>query len=454
MRKIHSMNPDKMPRRSTRLARLSIVAAFVLAAACKDFLTAENPGAIEATDLNDAAYLGLLVNGVIGEFQPHYAEGAMWSGMFADELRNHHNFFENPLIDQRRVTPENGTISFFYFTPLNRARFMADSVAGRLRVILADSATRDLRLARVLAYGGYTYILMGENLCAGTIDLSRPYTPAELFGFANARFQEAITVAAAAKVAAQAATPVTAANTAIILAADSITNFARVGAARAYLDLNDKPKAIEFATPVPTGFEFRAYFTLSNANRMWTFMPPTGEKWFSVSGTGYENLKDPRVPHPTTTETVSSGVQAFVPNSPSAFNTYNATVTGADFDRAGYMRVASHLEAQYIIAESNGATAASIAFVEARRLIQPAPQNTSVTTAANFFANLREQRRRDFYLDYHRLGDLRRYKAFYGIDAFQKGAYPGSTTGETYGDQECIPFNLAEITGNPNIPKP
>ena len=454
MRNNHSMSLNHARRRSTVLARLAIAAAFVITAACKDFLTAENPGAIEETDLNDAVYLGLLVNGVIGEFQPHYAEGAMWSGMFADELRNHHNFFENPLIDQRRVTPENGTISFFYFTPLNRARFMADSVAGRLRVILGDSATQDVRLARVLAYGGYTYILMGENLCVGTVDLSRPYTPAELFGFANVRFAEAIQVAAAAKARAQAIAPATTASTAIISAADSITNFARIGAARAYLDLNNKPKAIEFATPVPTGFEFRAYFTLSNTNRMWTFMPPTGEKWFSVNGTPNLNLKDPRVPHPTTTERVSSGVQAFVPNSPSAFNTYDGTITGAEFDRAGYMRVASHLEARYIIAESNGPTAASIAFVESRRLIQPAPQNTPVTTAANFFANLREQRRRDFYLDYHRLGDLRRYKEFYGIDEFQKGAYPGTTTGESYGDQECLPLNLAEITGNPNVPKP
>jgi hypothetical protein len=67
---------------------------------------------------------------------------------------------------------------------------------------------------------------------------------------------------------------------------------------------------------------------------------------------------------------------------------------------------------------------------------------------------LREQRSRDFYLDNHRLGDLRRYRAFYGIDLFPRGPYPGSTSGQIYSpdaDKDCWPLPLSEINGNPNI---
>ncbi len=41
---------------------------------------------------------------------------------------------------------------------------------------------------------------------------------------------------------------------------------------------------------------------------------------------------------------------------------------------------------------------------------------------------MRDQRRRDFYLANHRLGDLRRYKRYLRLDEFPEGPYPGSTS--------------------------
>ena len=66
---------------------------------------------------------------------------------------------------------------------------------------------------------------------------------------------------------------------------------------------------------------------------------------------------------------------------------------------------------------------------------------------------LREQRRRDFFLDGHRLGDMRRYLKYDKIDNFPRGAYPGSISNEAYNDATCFPLTLAEISGNTNIPK-
>jgi SusD/RagB-like outer membrane lipoprotein len=75
-------------------------------------------------------------------------------------------------------------------------------------------------------------------------------------------------------------------------------------------------------------------------------------------------------------------------------------------------------------------------------------------TGDPLMAELRDQRSRDFYLDNHRLGDLRRYKKYYNVDLFPKGPYPGSTSGQIYNESiDCWPLSRSEIDQNPNIPK-
>jgi len=431
------------------MARLGAAAALLavsaLLTACEDFLTADNPSAIQAPQLEDTAQITIMVNGVIGEFQPQFSEGAMWHGLFTDEVRNHHAFFENPLIDRREITPDNGTYSFFYYTPLHRARFLADTVAGRIRTLLGAAAASDSRLARAMTYAGYTYILLAETQCEIPINGGVPQTPDEIFERALQKFDSAITVATAASTAAPA-------NSAAQRSADSVLNFARVGAARAALNLDDKPRALGYANAVlaaDTGFRFMSYHTPNSTregNRMWNFL--VAEVWFSLDGTPFLAMAgDPRVPRPDTTQPVVDGTRRFVPNSPSALSTYNGTPQGGEFERSSHTRIASAREAKYIWAEATGPTAETIAWLETRRMIAPA--GTTVTDATNFFDNLRDQRSRDLYFDFHRLGDLRRYKKYYAVDLFQRGPYPGSTTGEQYGTQECMPLTRAELNAQP-----
>jgi hypothetical protein len=116
------------------------------------------------------------------------------------------------------------------------------------------------------------------------------------------------------------------------------------------------------------------------------------------------------------------------------------------------MRIASGLEARYVIAEANGPVASTLTFVNERRAVglQP-PVNL---TGDALMAELRDQRARDFYLDGRRLGDLRRYKKYYNVDLFPKGPYPGTTTGQIYNETiTCWPLPTNEINANPNIPK-
>jgi hypothetical protein len=476
------MRDDQMQLLSIRVRRALRAASLVAAlaapatlAACSDFLTAKNPGAVEEPRLSDTTMIDLMVNGVIGEFQGGSGSGYAWlayySAIYTDELRNHHVFFEEGLFDQRRVNPDNGTYSFFLYTPLQRARWLADSVAGRIQALKGDAAATDIRLARAYGYAGHSLILLGELLCETPVPVGErygvPLPSDQVLALAVQRFDSAIKISRAARAAA-AALPPTSVTAAAITRADSIVNWALVGAARASLQRNDKAKALEYARQVAgmgttADFEFRVYFNESTANGIYNIdrerlSGGAGVTTGSVSGTNFISLDDARVPHPLTTAgapqaEVATGGSWVVPNSPPSFSSFNNTKAGADFVYGGWIRIASLLEAKYIIAEAEGPTAANIAFLESRRTAFPSSTTPTPVDATNFFASLREQRRRDFYLDGHRMGDLRRYEKQQGVDLWPSGSFFGSTTIQ-YNTQKCWPLTLAEATNNPMVPKP
>ncbi len=444
------MTHAKTLRRSARRAAAAFLAVTLGAsAACNDFLVAENPGAIEAGDLNDLGYLSLLANGPIFAFQAAIDDVLYWNGQFTDELVNRGNvnpFVEEGQIDRRELYSDMTYINAFLYAPLQRARYAGEDAAARLKIILADSAARDVRVARSLAYAGHSYVALGEMMCVTPIDRGVPKTPEEMFTDAITRFEEAITIANAAKQHALGLTPP---NTGVALAADSVRYFSLVGAARAALDKNDKTAAIAYANQVPADFVFWAYYSDNSAgerNRTHNRLTLGSNAWLLF--TPFEAMAaDPRIPRIGGTTS-----RAGTPLSPPSYSTFNNSITGAAFLPNVSVRIASGLEAQYIIAEAEGATPATLAFVNTRRA---AGLQTPVTLAGDeLMAELRDQRSRDFYLDNHRLGDLRRYKQYYNIDLFPKGPYPGSTSGQIYNEAvTCWPLPTNEINDNPNIPK-
>lgn len=426
---------------------------------CNDFLRAENPGAIEQEDIGNPSYTTLLVNGVIGEFQPAFSSTALYSGVFTDELSNWHGFVDNIEIDRRAVTWTTGTWPGAIYTPLQSARFMADTTAVLLQQFLGAAAQSDDRLARTYAYGGYSYLLLAEQMCEAPIGRSTAFTPDQLFGFALERFASAITVAQAARNAAAAITPATAASTASIARADSLLALARVGSARALLNLNRLAEAATFAAQVPAAFEFRVYHSANSARETNPFYNAATQsqasRWVGVTYTPFANLNDPRVPHPATPEPMQQS-SSLVPNSPLAFSTYNGTPTGADFTEAASIRFASGLEAQHILAEAQGQNATNLGFLNARRAIG-GQLPLVAPTDDEYRAALREQRARDLYLAGYRLGDLRRYKRYHGVDLYPSGAYqgpPNLALPPEFGTAECFPIPQAEYNGNPNLPRP
>jgi hypothetical protein len=441
-------NTNPYLRRPARFLTATAFAIVVAAtAACSDFLVAENPGAIEEPDVNNPAYISLIANGPIFAFQDAQDDATYWNAQLADEIHNRDVFIEEGQIDRRELYPEMTYITAFMYQPMQRARFVSEDAARRLTVVLGDTASRDLRVARALAYAGMSYVYLGEMMCETPIDLGVPKTSEEIFADAIAHFEEAITVANAAKQYLQ-SLPTSTPNA--IAATDSVRYFALVGAARAALNRDEKPRATTFATQVPAAFEFRAYYSNNTtAQHHRTYNRLTLGSSGNLLNTPFAAITgDPRVPRVAGTVAPRGGV----PLSPPSYSTFNNTAAGAPFVADMSVRIASGLEARYIIAEADGPTPATQTFVSERRA---AGLQAPVTLAGDaLMAELRDQRSRDFYLDNHRLGDLRRYKKYSNVDLFPKGPYPGSTSGQIYNESvDCWPLSRSEINENPNIPK-
>jgi hypothetical protein len=431
-----------------RHAGLAVTSLGLIAmAACNDFLVAKNPGAVQETDVNDPAYLSLIANGPIYAYQFSHAENTYWNAQLTDELYNRATFAEEGDIDRRQMYSDMTYINAFMYGPAQRSRYLGDDAARRLKIILDDTLeVRDLRLARALAYAGHSYIDLGEMMCTIPIDMGAPKTPEEIVDDAITRFDEAITIATAAKAYAKSLPTIVPGDT---LAADSVKNFALVGAARAALDRDEKPKAIGYAQQVPAAFDFRAYYTDNTTGQRHRVFERIGGSATNsyLRFTPFEAMNtDPRIPR-----VAGTTGRGFTPLSPPSYSTYTGTLAGGPFAAVMSVRVASGLEAQYILAEADGPTAATNTFVNQRRAV--GGQGPVTLTGDALMAELRDQKSRDFYLDNHRLGDLRRYLKYYGVDLFPSGAYPTSTIGQQYSDGTCWPLPTNEIVLNPNIPK-
>lgn len=415
---------------------IAAVATAIGLSACSGMLDVSNPGAIVDDNLKDPVMIPAIVNGAVGEFQNAYGDAMFNGGLFTDELIS--LFTTISTTDLRSIDPSTSGS----YTTLSVARGAADRGIVQVRALLGDKADSNVDVARMYAYGGYSIVLLGEMYCSASIDLSAPYTPDELFKQAIDRFNKAVTIAAAAKAAGATAA-----------SADSIANLANLGIARASLDLNDKATAIAKAQLVPANFSFMANYS-ANSSREYNSIGAAnwvGHEYIGMDPNSFAGLNDPRIPQAATQVVVAfnTAFSIWLPYQPYSYAGWKpATLNRIDY--ASSIRFADGLEAQYIIAEAQGPTAATLTFVNQRRAVgnQPAVSYSG----DQLMAELREQRKRDFYLTARRMGDLQRYLKYYNVDNFPKGVWPGDNV-RIYGTQTCMPLPNAEKNNNPNIGK-
>ena len=412
---------------------LAFAAITIATAGCNDALSVRNPGAIQEGQLADPALVQLIVNGAIGEFQYAYGQYAQWSGVLSDET-----FTDHTNVDVRDFSEHNfgdlNSINSTTYEYIQRARQSADDATGRLKSLLGTAATSDLNVARALAYGGYSYVLLGEGFCESPVNLSAPLPSDSLLRRAIARFDEAITVATAGRQGAN------------VAAAQDLIYMSQVGAARAALKLGDAALARSYASQVPATYEKLAYYssnTVRENNALNALTHASGASLGMYAR--FLGLNDPRVPQPASTQLGLTGGSIYTPLTPYMYTGWVATGQAPRVDVNYDIKFATGLEAQYVMAETDGPTPATLNFVNQRRAV--GGQGAVALTGAALMTELADQRARDFYLTGQRLGDLRRY-AKAGNDMFPTGLYP--LFNDSYGALKCMIVPLSEKAGNPN----
>lgn len=412
--------------RALRVALLPLLLA-VVAGGCHNLLSVDTPAQIPATGLDVPKNATLLVNGAVGDFECAYGAYVALSAVMAQEMTDATQTAARWPYDRRNVHSDDalyGTSScesLGVYTPLSTARWSAESILQDLQGWSdTDVPNRQDLIAMAAAYAGYSYILLGEGFCQVAINESAAMSSDEVLDSAIVRFTTAIQAAQTA-------------------GDDSLLNLARVGRARAYLDLNQGQSALADAQAVPAGFVYNMTASGSTSRRFnrvfaQSGTPPTGGDALSVAD-GYLNLTfdgvpDPRVP------VKDAGYNA--PEGTHIYFQMKYTSLGTPIP------IASGTEAQLIIAEvQGGQTAVNIINQLHQAAGLPPFQSTDPQAIAD---QVIQERARALWLTGHRYYDIRRLN-------LPLVPAPGTAyrKGGVYGDTRCWPLPDVEKLNNPNI---
>ena len=417
-----------------------LLGALLAPAACnpEKALEVDDIDVVSPEQLNDKSALPTLRNGVLSTFQLAFSGGAdlangghegqaTMSGLLADEFLNAESFPDRISVDMRDIIPSNLSLVSL-FLDLSRARATADYASSQYNRLDPGAAGQ----SEVLSIAGISYVLFGENYCSGvpfstlssggSIVYGDPQTRDQVLTTAVAKFDSAITIATAEEDA-------------------DLLNLARVGKARALLDLGRFADAATAASPVPTTFEYlvrSSANSLRQNNGIWNYTANTFA--FSVperegdNGLPYVTANDPRL------DVVVTGQRGFDRATP-----FNLQLKYPDLEAD--VVLASGTEARLIQAEAAfraGTPGPALSILNTLRasaglgaLTDP---GSDVARANLLF------RERAFWMwgTAHRLGDMRRLVRQYGRaqnTVFPTGEYH---KGGEYGSDVNFPVSSDE----------
>ena len=395
---------NNLTRTRDRATRGALLGTLLLAAACNpnQALDVKDIDVVSPGQLNDKSALPTLRNGVLSTFQLAFSGGAdlangghegqaTMSGLLGDEFLNAESFPDRISVDQRDIIPSNLSLVAL-FLDLSRARATADFASSQYNKLDAGADGQ----SEVLSLAGFSYVLFGENYCSGvpfsTIDAGGnitygdPQTRDEVLQIAVAKFDSAITIATAQEDA-------------------DLLNLARVGKARALLDLNQADAAATAASEVPGSFQYlvrSSSNSLRQNNGIWNYTANTFA--FSVpereggNGLPYITANDPRL------DVVVTGQLGFDRATP-----FNLQLKYPD--QQANVVLASGIEARLIEAEAQfraGTPGPAIATLNALRAF--AGLNPLVDPGTDIERTNLLFQERAFWMwgTAHRLGDMRR----------------------------------------------
>ena len=423
------------------------LALLVVAGACKELtsLEQEAPSRVRAGDLIVPTNAQLLVTSAISDYECALANYIVAAGLVGDELIDAQLSQVGWDYDRRTIVPSLTTYATAQcggrqvpalYTPVSIARYQADVILEALQGWTdAEVANRTDLIGQAAAHAGYSLILLGEGMCTAAINGGPELSRAQVFAEAEARFTTAIDAA-------------TTANNAAIL------NMARVGRARARLNQNKTAEARADAALVPAGFVRNASYSAANARRENLVYGQQFVGLYSSIDPSFRDLTfggvpDPRVPV-VQARTAAGGPQKGHDQATDIWRTTKYS------GLASPIPIASYDEAQLIIAEIDAAAGTPTGTANAVTIINDLHTRAGIPvyaggTAAEVQAQVREERRRELFLEGQRLGDIVRFNVT--LSPAAGTAYPvkGGVYGSAAGNQACFPLPDVEKNNNPNF---
>jgi hypothetical protein len=428
------------PRRGAArwLAALAALAALGTAACdgVEELLQVDAPSQIPVGTLDDPVKAQLLVNGVIGDFECAYGAYTALGGILGEELiettqtANRWPYERRNVLTSDQLYGEFGCEALGVYRPLSTARWVADQVLGNLETWtdaqLPSNVNRMQLIATTAAYGGYTYLTMGEAFCTMAFDAGPEVESNAAFQLAEARFTRAI----------EAATQLGG------TAGADLRNMALVGRARTRLNLGRYAEAAADAAQVTTGYVRNITASAASTRR-------NNRVWSQNSSSSNSTSVGPRYRGLMVGDSVEKRVPV-VESSPPR----NATDGTRIWEQRKYATaaasqpLASWDEAQLIQAEAAaraGNAPLATSFINALRTRAGLPQYAG-GTADQVLAQVIEERRRELFLEGHHFFDIRRFN-------LPLVPAPGTvfSKGGTYGTTRCLPLPDIERLNNPSI---
>ena len=401
--------------------------------ALDDLLSVDAPSRVVASDLDNPAAAGLLAASVANEFRCTLTYYATASALTGNEWRDASNNSVLNIWDQRvhdtsgygaqYASADCGSGQPAIYQPLSRTRWLADQTLTLLDGWDVGEVPDKAELeAEVAMYAGYTYVLFGEGMCSVAFDDGPEQTPADAFNLAIERFDRSIAAGASG----------------------DILNAARVGKARAQLNLGQAAAAATTVASVPADFSFELQYSNAESvtrNKQWEFNHDDENVTIAepYRTFAYEGVPDLRV---AVTDQGTTNPQTGI-----------AIWTADKYpDAATPVELATWEEAQLIIAEAaieaGGAAdlqnAADI--IDALHLAAGLPPYAGALNATELMAQLVYERQAELFLEGHHLQDLKRLNI---------PLYPATGTddgfGGAYGDQICFDLPATEFQNNGTI---
>lgn len=401
---------------------LVVAVLLVSTSGCDSLLEVELPSRVEADRLNDPALAETLVLSAIADFECAFSNYIPATGMLTDELIGSTGWIAPTEWHQRRLfgsssqlTNSCTALGWGVFSTLSTAYFQAREAVRKITGFPdAEVQNKAELLATANAYGAYAATLIGEGFCEAALELSPLMTPEEVFQTAEQQFTEAISMAQQA-------------------GNEDVRNMALVGRARVRLNLGRTGEAVADAQQVEEGYLRVATRSNATAKRRNRIAEDQHENFYVAVDPRFRNLEVGSVPDPRV-EILDAGRMGHDGVTPSILSLKYQS-------NEDPIPIARWEEAQLIIAEVEGGQVA-VDIINRLRAPYGLPPFVS-SDPQEIAAQVLEERRRELFLESHRLGDFLRL----GIP-FDEGTTP---KGVPYGSTTCLPLPDVERDANPNI---